>query len=440
VSWDPRDPIAAKRDGRTVAADEIERLVADFTSGALGEGPMAAFLMAAVLQGMDSEETAAMTRAFVASGATVALGDVGRPVVDKHSTGGVADAVSLVFVPLVASLGLACVKISGRGLGHTGGTVDKLEAIPGFGVGRTIDEMRAQAAEIGCVIASQTSELVPADGMVYALRNATATVASIPLIAASVMSKKLAIGSDLIVLDVKAGSGTFMTDETAARALAEACLEIARAHGRRATAAVTDMSQPLGTTIGNALEVAEAIAVLKGGRPGRLRDLSVWLAARATALLCGSALEGAARRAASALEDGSALDAFRRLVVAQGGEGRVVDDPVGVLPAAPVRLPIVASASGCIVAIDAAAIGAAATVLGAGRHRKGAPIDPAVGIVLQAKVGDLVEEGEVIGEVHARSTDTAEQARAAVLAALRTDAEPVVPPQLVAASLGEAPA
>jgi pyrimidine-nucleoside phosphorylase/thymidine phosphorylase len=437
VTWDPRDPIAAKRDGRAVEPEEIERLVAEYASGALGDGPMAAFLMATVIHGMGPDETAAMTRAFVASGSTVSLGDVGRPVVDKHSTGGVADAVSLVFAPLVASLGLACVKISGRGLGHTGGTIDKLEAIPGFRADRTIEEMRAQAASIGCVIASQTSQLVPADGMVYALRDATGTVRSIPLIAASVMSKKLAIGSDLIVLDVKAGSGAFMRDVPAARTLATACLEIARANGRRATAAVTDMSQPLGTTIGNALEVAEVIDVLQGAGRGRLRELAVWFAARATALLAGGSLAEVVGRAERALQDGSALAAFRAVVEAQGGDGRVVDDPGGVLPRAPVRRPIESPGSGRIEAVDAAEIGAAATSLGAGRHRKGAPIDPAVGIVLTAKVADTVGRGEMIGEVHARSDDAAERACAAVLAAVHLTDEPVEAPTLIAASLGE---
>ena len=241
-----------------------------------------------------------MTRAFVASGTTVELGGIGRPVVDKHSTGGVGDAVSLVFAPLVAALGLACVKISGRGLGHTGGTIDKLEAIPGFRTDIAPDAIREQATSVGCVIAAQTADLVPADGAVYALRDATATVRSIPLIAASVMAKKLAIASDLIVLDVKAGSGAFMADPREAAQLVDACLAIARRAGRDAAAAITDMSQPLGTTIGNALEVAEAIEVLRGQRAGRLRELSVWLAGRALARLTRVDVDTATERAAAA--------------------------------------------------------------------------------------------------------------------------------------------
>jgi pyrimidine-nucleoside phosphorylase len=436
VIWDPRRPIAAKRDGLRVADGDVERLVGEYASGALGDGPMAAFLMAAVLRGMSPAETLAMTRAFVRSGATVELGDVGRPIIDKHSTGGVSDAVSLVFVPLVASLGLACVKISGRGLGHTGGTIDKLEAIPGFRTDLSTEQMRAQATSVGAAIASQTSELVPADGMVYALRDATATVASVPLIAASVMAKKLAIDSDLIMLDVKAGSGAFMPDVPAARDLANACLALARAANRRAVAAITDMSQPLGTTIGNGLEIAETIEVLAGRRSGRLRDLAVRFAARALSILGGVEADEASRRAAAALEDGSALASFSSLVQAQGGDPRVVDEPDVRLPRAPVRVPIVCPTAGWIAAVDAAAVGRAATDLGAGRHRKGAPIDPAVGIVLTAKVGDRVEEGAVIGEVHARTEETAEAASSAVVAALEIGEDPSPAPPLVAAELG----
>jgi pyrimidine-nucleoside phosphorylase len=440
VSWDPREVIAAKRDGLEVPDLDLERLIAEYAAGALGDGPMAAFLMAAVLRGMSRAETSAMTRAFVSSGVTVDLGDVGRPVVDKHSTGGVADAVSLVYAPLVAALGLACVKVSGRGLGHTGGTIDKLESIPGFRADLSVDDMRRQAASVGAAIASQTSELVPADGMVYALRDATATVASTPLIAASVMSKKLAITSDLIVLDVKHGVGAFMSNVDAARELAGSCLALAEAEGRRAIAAVTDMSQPLGTTIGNALEVAEAIDVLHGRRPGRLRDLAAWFAARSLALLGDVPLADARAAADRALTDGSAADAFRALVEAQGGDPRVVDDPEGVLPRAPVRVAISSPGPGFVERVDARAVGAAAATLGAGRHRKGAPIDPAVGIVLHVKVGDRVGAREEIGIVHARTDAAAHQARGAVIAAIALADAPTSPPPLVALALGEDPA
>jgi thymidine phosphorylase len=281
---------------------------------------------------------------------------------------------------------------------------------------------------------------VPADGKVHALRDATATVASTPLIAASVMSKKLAIASDLIVLDVKQGVGAFMPDVDAARTLAEACLALAGAENRRAIAAVTDMTQPLGTTIGNALEVAEAVDVLRGRRRGRLRDLAAWFATRSLALLRGVPLAEARASAERALTDGSAVEAFRRLVEAQSGDPRVVDDPDGVLPRAPVRVPIRAPRAGFVQRVDAKAVGSAASALGAGRHRKGAPIDPAVGIVLIPMVGDRLGANEEIGTVHARTEAAANQAREAVLRAIEIDDVETAPPALVALALGEDPA
>ena len=431
MSWDPRGAIGTKRAGKRVPDADLERLVHAYAAGAVGDGPMAAFLMACVIQGLDADETAAMTRAFVASGRTMTLGDLGRPVVDKHSTGGVGDAVSLVFAPLVAALGLACVKVSGRGLGHTGGTIDKLEAIPGFRVELDIASMRRQAADIGCVIASQTAQLVPADGVVYALRDATATVRSIPLIAASVMAKKLAIGSDLILLDVKAGSGAFMTDLTDAGELVAACLAIARGAHRATAAAITDMSQPLGTTIGNALEIGEAIEVLRGERAGRLRDLSVWLAARALARLTGIGFPAATERAVACLGNGTAIEAFRAMVVAQGGDPAVAETPWSVLASAPVQVPVVSDRDGFLTRTDAAAIGEAAADLGAGRRHKDESIDPAVGIVLTPKVGDRIERGSPIGSVHARDQDRGRTTAAAILQALTIEAEAVEPPPLV---------
>jgi pyrimidine-nucleoside phosphorylase len=392
---------------------------------------MAAFLMACVLRGLDPAETLSMTKVFLASGSRLPLGGIGRPVVDKHSTGGVSDGVSLVFVPLVAALGLACVKLSGRALGHTGGTIDKLEAIPGLRVDRSPEEIRAQAAAIGCVIASPSASLAPADRAIYALRDATATVPSIPLIAASVMAKKLAIDADLIVLDVKVGSGAFVRGLDDAVALAERCLAIAREAGRAAVAAITDMSEPLGDAIGNALEVAEAVGVLRGSHPGRVRDLSVALGARALATLRDIDFEAATREAADALDDGRALASFRELVAAQGGDPRVADEPSAVLPAAPVRRPLRAARSGAVRATDAAALGEAARALGAGRRHPDDQIDPAVGIVLTPKVGDRLQEGEPIGEVHARDEVAAETAADAVGAALEIGEGPAPAPPLV---------
>ncbi len=435
--WDPRAIIASKRDGKTLAPDEVERLVGAYARGEVGDGPAAAFLMAALLNGLDAEETLAMTRAMIASGETLALEGLDRPTVDKHSTGGVGDGVTLAFAPVAAACGLAVAKLSGRGLGHTGGTLDKLEAIPGLRTDLTPEALARQVREVGCAVAAQSPSIVPADGALYALRDATATVPSIPLIAASVMAKKLAVASDLIVVDVKAGSGAFMKNEDDARALATACRALAAGASRRCAVAVTDMSQPLGDAIGNALDVVEAVAVLRGEARGRMRDLVVWLAARSLEALEGMAFEDALARSARALDDGSALERFRAMVHAQGGDPRVADDPAGVLPRAPVVVDLTADRTGTLAATDAEAIGLAAGALGAGRIRKGDPIDPAVGIVVRAKIGDRVEAGEPIGEVHARSeADAAEAARRTLAACTFVDGA-VAPPPLVHDWLGE---
>ena len=430
-AWDPRAAIAAKRDGRSLPQDEVERLVLAYASGEVDDGPMAAFLMAVLLNGLDEGETLAMTRAMIDSGDKVSFGDLGRPAVDKHSTGGVADGVTLVFAPLAAALGLAVAKLSGRGLGHTGGTLDKLEAIPGLSTDLEPARIARQVREIGCAVAAQTPRLVPADGAMYSLRDATATVPSIPLIAASVMSKKLAVSSDLIVLDVKAGSGAFMKTRDAAGELADACRELARGAGRRCGVAITNMDQPLGDAVGNALDVAEAVEVLRGTHRGDLRDLSVWFAARALEATVEESFEAASARAARALDDGSALERFGRMIQAQGGDPRVVDDPSAVLPRAPLVRPVVVPRGGTVTAIDAEDIGLAAGALGAGRIRKADPIDPAVGIVIRPKIGDQVETGDEIGEVHARTEDAAEGAIRRTLAALSLGEGPTPRPELV---------
>ncbi|MEX0983472.1 MAG: thymidine phosphorylase [Actinomycetota bacterium] len=431
MNWDPRSVIAAKRDGHTISPDDMERLVLAVGRGEVGDGPAAAFLMAALLRGLDEQETLAMTRAMIASGETVAFPGVSVPLVDKHSTGGVADGVTLVFAPLAAALGMGVAKLSGRGLAHTGGTLDKLEAIPGLRTDLSAEEIEQQVASVGCAVAAQTPSLVPADGALYALREATATVPSIPLIAASVMSKKLAVLTDLILLDVTAGSGAFMRTTEDARALADACLTLARGAGRRCGVAVTDMSQPLGDAVGNALDVAEAISVLRGEYPGHLRDLAVWFAARAAEHLEGAGFAEAQARAERALADGSALERFGRMVEAQGGDPRVIEDPWQVLPRAPVIMPLSLSRSGFIARMDAEAIGRASGGLGAGRMRKGEAIDPAVGIVLRVKIGGGVEAGEAVGEIHARSEDDATLAFAQVHDAIEIREDRVEPPPLV---------
>lgn len=428
---DPRAVVAAKRDGHALGDHEVEAFVEGYTTGDVSDALMAAFLMACLLRGMDAEETMALTRSLIASGDTVAFDGLGRPTVDKHSTGGVADGVTLVFAPIAAALGMAVAKLSGRGLGHTGGTLDKLESIPGLETDLDPDRMRRQVAEVGCAVGAQSPRLVPADGALYALRDATATVPSIPLIAASVMSKKLAVETDLIVLDVKAGSGAFMKTTQDAEAMARACLQLAQGWERAARIAVTDMSQPLGDAIGNALDVAEAIAVLRGEHRGRLRELAVEFAARAAAVTMGRDLDGATDEAERALDDGSALDRFRAMVEAQGGDPRVVDDPGGVLPAAPVVTPIEADRAGTVTGMATEEIGLASGALGAGRARKGDAIDPAVGIVVRCKIGDVLDAGEPIGEVHARDDGGAREAARRVLDAIVLRDGKADPPPLV---------
>jgi pyrimidine-nucleoside phosphorylase len=432
---DPRQIVAAKRDGRSLDDVEVEAFIEGYTDGSITDALASAFLMACLIRGLDARETLALTRALIASGDTIRFEGLGLPTVDKHSTGGVGDGVTLVFAPLAAALGMAVAKLSGRGLGHTGGTLDKLESIPGLRTDRSPEEMRRQVAEIGCAVGAQSPTLVPADGMLYALRDATATVPSIPLIAASVMSKKLAVATDLILLDVKAGSGAFMKTVPDALSLAEACRELARGWSRDARIAVTDMDQPLGDAVGNALDIVEAVQVLRGEHRGRLRDLVVAFAAKGAQVTSGRDLEAASAEAERALDDGSALERFRLMVEAQGGDPRVVDDPSGVLPAAPVVVPIEAVEAGTITAIATEDIGLASGVLGAGRMRKGDAIDPAVGIVVHCKIGDRLEAGQPIGSVHARSHDDAREAVERVLGALSLGEGPVSAPALVHAWL-----
>ena len=428
---DPRDVVAAKRDGRKLDPDELRAFVLAYARGELPDYLAAAFLMAAFINGLDAEETLALTRAMVDSGQTLPLDGITRPTVDKHSTGGVADGVTLVFTPIAASLGLAVAKLSGRGLGHTGGTLDKLESIPGLRTDLDPESFERQVEQVGSAVAAQTDDIVPADGALYALRDATATVPSIPLIAASVMSKKLAIGTDLILLDVKAGSGAFMKTPQDAAELAEACAALAKDWGRPTRAAVTDMSQPLGEAIGNALDIVEAVRLLRGELHGRLRDAAVVFAGEAVSRLLGVPMGEGRARAAGAIDSGEALEAFRRMIQAQGGDPRVVDEPEQVLPSAPVRRPIIAERAGTLAAVDTEGLGRASGDLGAGRKKKGDAIDPSVGIVFLPKIGDRLVAGQELGRVHARSEGDAEAGIRAVHAAMTIGDEPVEPPPLV---------
>jgi pyrimidine-nucleoside phosphorylase len=431
VVTEPRDVVATKRDGGELKGEDLRAFVLGYARGDVPDYLAAAFLMAAYLRGLSEAETSELTRAMVESGATLPLAGVHRPKVDKHSTGGVSDGVTLVFAPLGASLGLAVAKLSGRGLGHTGGTLDKLESIPRLRTSLSTEELERQVEEIGCAVAGQTADLVPADGALYALRDATATVDSVPLIAASVMSKKLAVGTDLILLDVKAGSGAFMKTPEAAGELAAACVRLAAGWNRPTRAAVTDMSQPLGSAIGNALDVAEAVRLLKGEERGRLRELSVAFAAEAVSILEGEDRHRAAERAARALDSGNAAERFAKMIEAQGGEPKVVDDPWAVLPRAAVRRDVLATEEGYLSSVDAEALGRAASALGAGRAKKGDPIDPAVGIEFFPKIGDRLASDDTIATVHARDDDHASEAARRVLGAMRMSDRPVDPPALI---------
>jgi pyrimidine-nucleoside phosphorylase len=422
--------IASKRDGRELEPRELTEFILAYTRGEIPDYLASAFLMAAYIRGLSNAETLAMTRAMVDSGVTLPLGSVDRPKVDKHSTGGVSDGVTLAFAPLAASLGLAVAKLSGRGLGHTGGTLDKLESIPGLRTDLSPRELERQVRDVGCAVAGQSKDLVPADGALYALRDATGTVASVPLIAASVMSKKLAVGTDLVLLDVKAGSGAFMKAPEGAHQLAQACVRLAEDWDRRCVAAVTDMSQPLGSAIGNALDVAEAVRLVRGEERGRLRELTVAFAARAVVELLGEASESATHRAEAALDNGKAAERLARMVEAQGGNPRVVDDPWSVLPRAPARREV-PGLGGYLATVDGEGLGRLAAGLGAGRTRKGDVIDPAVGIEFTPKIGDHLEPGQPVGTVHARTDEAASEAADGVVECLRIAPDPVEPPPLV---------
>jgi pyrimidine-nucleoside phosphorylase len=417
----PAELIERKRDGEELAADELRELVLGYTRDEIPDYQIAAFLMAVYFRGLSSAETFALTDAMVASGETIDLGAaLGRRCVDKHSTGGVGDKTSIAVGPIVAACGVPFGKMSGRGLGHTGGTLDKLEAIPGYRIELTTDEFVAQVREIGLAIIGQTANLVPADKKMYALRDVTATVDNVSLIAASIMSKKLAGGADAIVLDVKVGDGAFMKTLDGGRALAEAMIELGRRAGREVICMLTDMDQPLGQAVGNALELREAVATLRGEGPPDFSELVLSSAAHLLALsdLGVDEAEGR-RRAETAVADGSAVAAYERWIRAQDG-----DPDEDALRRAPVVREVKASGSGFVSRLGAIQVGVAALHLGAGRRTKEEEIDHAVGIVSLKKRGDEVSDGETLAEVHARNGASAVEAEAAVLEAYELAAEP----------------
>ncbi len=422
--------IEKKRDGGRLSKEEIAFLVEGFTRGSIPDYQVSAFLMAVLLRGMDARETTDLTMAMVASGERLDLHEFGR-VVDKHSTGGVGDKTTLAVAPLVAACGLPVGKMSGRGLGFSGGTLDKLESIAGYRVRLTKAEFLAQLRRIGIVIAGQSADLAPADGAIYALRDVTGTVPSIPLIASSIMSKKIAGGAQGVVLDVKVGSGAFMKDRASATRLARLMVGIAKRARLRVVAELTDMEQPLGRAVGNALEVKEAIATLRGEGPDDF--VSLVLEAGTEMLLLGRRARSAAQARAMlkrALADGSGLAKFRELVAAQGGDVRMLEDP-SLLPKAPSVTNVRAPRAGYVATVKADAIGLASVRLGAGREQKGDPIDHSTGILLHAKRGTRVVKGDVLAEVHRAGRPQDEEAIALVASAFRVVRERVRPRRLL---------
>ena len=429
------DVIAKKRDGGELSKEEIEFFVQRYTDDRIPDYQAAAWLMALFLEGMTDRETRDLTMAMAHSGDMLDLSDLVRStesgrkllVVDKHSTGGVGDKVSLVLAPLIAACGVPVAKMTGRGLGFTGGTVDKLESIPGYRTDLGVDAFKAQVEQIGVVLTGQTADLAPADQKLYALRDVTATVESIPLIVSSIMSKKLAAGADAIVLDVKIGKGAFMKTMEDAEALAHGLVRLGKQADRKVVALISDMNQPLGRAVGNALEVREAIDTLRGGGPQDFRDHVLTVAAEILRLSGRVAERDAALTLAlDTLSSGAAWQKFRDLVEAQGGDVSAVDNP-DELPQASMVKPIEAPRSGYVRSIEAAEIGLAVVGLGGGREEKGEPIDHSVGVVVHHKVGDLIQKGTPLFTIHANDEKKLEEARDRVLAAHRFSDQPVQP-------------
>jgi pyrimidine-nucleoside phosphorylase len=421
----PVDIIIKKRDGRELSPTEIRFFIEGYTSGDITDDQASAWAMAVLLNGMTDKETTELTMAMAESGETLNLTGVVDLALDKHSTGGVGDKTTLVVEPIVSACGLRVGKMSGHGLGFSGGTLDKMESIPGYRTDLTKEEFLRQLKDVGLVLTGQTGDLAPADGKLYALRDVTGTVDSLPLIASSIMSKKIAAGAQRIVLDVKVGVGAFMKDLEHARALARIMVKIAKRVNRKAVALLSDMNQPLGCAVGNALEVKEAIDTLRGGGPQDFREHCLVVAGNL--ILLGEAadsLKAAKQRAAAVLKDGSALKRFRELVSTQGGDAAYIDDPAK-FPTAQYVEDVPSPRSGYLKWVDAKEIGETSVDLGAGRVKKGASIDHAVGIVVHHKVGDRVEKGQPLFELHANSKEKLDQARDRVLTAHQWSAKKV---------------
>lgn len=424
------DLIAKKRDGCALTNEEIEFIVRGYTNGEIPDYQMSAFAMAVFFRGMTEEETAALTMAMARSGDVIDLSKIEGIKVDKHSTGGVGDTTTLVLGPLVASVGVPVAKMSGRGLGHTGGTIDKLESVPGFHVEIDNDQFIELVNKNKIAIIGQTGNLTPADKKLYALRDVTATVDSIPLIASSIMSKKIAAGADAIVLDVKTGAGAFMKDFEGAKRLATAMVEIGKRVGRKTMAVISDMSQPLGYAVGNALEVKEAIDTLKGKGPEDLQELCLTLGSYMVYLAeKASSLEEARALLETSIQEGKALETFKVFLGAQGGDASVVDDPAK-LPQAKYQWELNAPEDGYVAEIVADEVGTAAMLLGAGRATKEAKIDLSVGLVLHKKVGDAVRKGESLVTIYS-NTENIEGVEQKLAKSIRISPIPVAKPPLI---------
>lgn len=420
--------IRKKRDGEELSRDEIERLVKDCTENKIPDYQISALLMAIYFKGMTDKEISAFTMAMANSGDIMDLSELGNLSADKHSTGGVGDKTSLIVIPIAAVLGCKVAKMSGRGLGHTGGTADKLEAIPGYKIELSPEKLMLQAKNIGLALATQSGNLSPADKKLYALRDVTATVDSIPLIASSIMSKKIASGAKNIVLDVKVGSGAFMKDIESARALAEQMVKIGKSLGRNVRAVITDMDIPLGNAIGNSLEVIEAIEILQGKGDKRLLDLCCNIAAHMALMATGVSEEEAIKNAYEAVENGSAFQKFREWISAQGGDLRVIDD-TELFEKAEINKEIYAQKSGYITKMNAEKLGKICVNLGGGRKKKEDSIDFSAGIVLCRKTGDKVKKGELIARLYANNEAKAKgQANAFFEAVEISDEKPAEKP------------
>jgi pyrimidine-nucleoside phosphorylase len=423
--------IAKKRDGLVLSKHEIDFFIKGLMSGCIADYQAAAWLMAVYIRGMNSEETTHLTQAMAHSGRMLDVEKTAPLAVDKHSTGGVGDKTTLVVAPLVVAAGLSVAKISGRGLGFTGGTLDKLESFPGFSSDLSVSRFLDNLSKYHIVVAGQTPDLVPADGKLYALRDVTATVGSYPLIASSIMSKKLAVGARSIVLDVKVGRGAFMETEEEAIELADIMIQLAESCDKRAAAVISDMNQPLGRAVGNSLEVKEAIDTLRGVGPDDFTSHCLIIGTQMMLLTEQSKNEGEARtRLQDLLLSGHALDRFKDLVRAQGGDPAPIDD-LSLLPQARVVRPMLSPREGYISQLDARMVGLAAMDLGAGRTKKGEPVDHAVGVVLHKKIGDSVDQGEELCAIHAESEDAAQRAEARLLEAFDWRDHAVEPPPLV---------